>query len=229
MGIQTMRVAVLLLVAAAAVALAHETAELDSTIDFLSESETTQMAAKVGAKAAAKVGTKVKARTTMMIGENEVDSEAVSMAQAQMHAVIKKLGHKHPHFIGDMAGVENLMQELDTKVNPDCVNGIHKTTKKSCLKHGFTKLKKVLDKVDNLEKELIAERDAAIAGRRKKEKECQEQITNNDKAIAKMQAQNALSEAKRKGHFDDIDRLHTEIDDSRAKDGGGEKTSLQSL
>merc|ERR1711975_130119 len=151
------------------------------------------------------------------------------MAKKQMKKVVQKLGKKHPEFLGQIAGVEDLLQELNTKVNPDCVNGIHKTTKKSCLKHGFTKLKKILDKIDALEEELVAERDAAIAGRKKKEKECQEQISNNDKAIAKMQAQNAASEAKRKDHFDDIEKLHGEINDSRAKDGGTGKTSLQSL
>merc|ERR1712093_653763 len=146
-----------------------------------------------------------------------------------MHKVIKKLGHKHPRFIGDVAGVEDLLQEMNTKVNPDCVNGIHKTTKKSCLQHGFTKLKKILDKVDNLEIELTQERDAAIKGRREKEKECQEQISNNDAAIAKQQAENAVSQGKREDAFSNIERLHKEINESREKDGGSGKTSLQSL
>merc|ERR1712093_323192 len=146
-----------------------------------------------------------------------------------MHKVIKKLGHKHPQFIGDVAGVEDLLQEMNTKVNPDCVNGIHKTTKKSCLQHGFTKLKKILDKVDKLEEELTQEKNAAIAGRKAKEKECQEQIKNNDDAISKMQSENAAKQGKRKDAFEDIERLHGGIDDSRAKDGGSGKTSLQSL
>jgi len=217
--------AILSFVFIAAVCLALDSQPLDASMEMLQETTHSHAAAKTGVK----ISAKLKARTTMMIGEHEVDAAAVSVAKAQMHKVIKKLGHKHPQFIGDVAGVEDLLQELNTKVNPDCVNGIHKTTKKSCLKHGFTKLKKVLDKVDALENELVQERDAAIAGRRKKEKECQASISANDNAIAKLQAQNAVSQNKRKDAFANIERLHSEINDSRDKDGGAKKTSLQSL
>merc|ERR1712057_117482 len=119
--------------------------------------------------------------------------------------------------------------ELNSKVNPDCVNGIHKTSKKSCLKHGFTKLKKVLDKVDALELELIAERDGAIQGRRKKEAECKATISANDKAISQMQSQNANLHATRKNHFDKIQETIDKITDSKTKEGGSQKTSLQSM
>merc|ERR1712093_274576 len=221
----TMKVMILALVVLTALAAAAPESTLDDTTEFVDVKTNIHHAAKTGAK----LSTKLKARATMMIGEHEVDAAAVSMAKAQMHKVIGKLGQKHPEFIGQAAGLETLLQELNTKVSPDCVNGIHKTTKKSCLKHGFTKLKKVLDKVDALEDELTQEKNAAIDGRKKKEKECREQIANNDASIGKLQSENAASQAKRKDAFEDIEKLHGGINDSRSKDGGTGKTSLQSL
>merc|ERR1712178_225414 len=226
---KTFAVIALVAVAVAATSIPHETANLEEATDLLQE----RVLAKVGVSAKtatkAKIGAQVKARATVMIGEHTVDAAAVSMAKAQMHKVLHKLGQKHPHFIAESAGVESLLDELNSKVNPDCVNGIHKTSKKSCLKHGFTKLKKVLDKVDALELELIAERDGAIDGRRKKEAECKSTITANDRAIAKMQSENAAREARRQGHFAMIDKLHDRIADSKTKEGGAQKTSLQSM
>merc|ERR1712178_81079 len=226
---KTFAVIALVAVAVAATSIPHETANLEEATDLLQE----RVLAKVGVSAKtatkAKIGAQVKARATVMIGEHTVDAAAVSMAKAQMHKVLHKLGQKHPHFIAESAGVESLLDELNSKVNPDCVNGIHKTSKKSCLKHGFTKLKKVLDKVDALELELIAERDGAIDGRRKKEAECKSTITDNDRAIAKMQSENAAREARRQGHFAMIDKLHDRIADSKTKEGGAQKTSLQSM
>merc|ERR1712093_630111 len=222
---KTFAVIALMAAVVAATSIPHETANLEEATDLLQE----RVLAKVGVSAKAKIGTQLKARATTMIGEHEVDAAAVSMAKAQMHKVLHKLGQKHPHFISESAGVETLLDELNSKVNPDCVNGIHKTSKKSCLKHGFTKLKKVLDKVDALELELIAERDGAMDGRRKKEVECKATIDANDRSISKMQAENAEKEQDRQNRFDRINALHDKIADSKTKEGGAQKTSLQSM
>jgi len=223
----------LIIAAVTASSIEHETANLEEATDLLQEkvlaTAKVGASAKVAAKVAAKMGAQVKARATVMIANKEVDAAAVSMAKAQMHKVIHKLGQKHPHFIGEAAGVENLLDELNSKVNPDCVNGIHKTSKKSCLKHGFTKLKKVLDKVDALELELKAEMNDAIKGRRKKEAECKSTISANDRAIAKMQNENAVHRQDRKQRFEKIDADLVMIADSKTKEGGSQKTSLQSM
>jgi hypothetical protein len=171
----------------------------------------------------------LKARATMMIGVHEVDAAKVEMAKRKLRKYVHKLGRKHPQFIGEAAGVVSLVEELNTKVNPDCVNNKHKKSGKSCLKHGFTKLKKVLDKVDTLEMELKDEKEAAQDGRKKKEKECQTAITTNNKAVGKMQNQNKFYHAKRKYLFANIDKRHYQIGASRTSEGGAEKTSLQSL
>merc|ERR1712054_592781 len=207
----------LIIAAVTASSIEHETANLEEATDLLQE------------RVSAKVSIAGKAGATVMIGGRQVDAAAVTMAKAKMHDIVHKLGQKHPQFIGDSAGIVDLVEEMNSKVNPDCVNNKHKKTGKSCLKHGFTKLKKVLDKVDALEAELTMEKNAALDGRKKKEKECQTAIAANDKAIGQMSSENAASEQKRSDNFAAIDRLHENTGMSREKEGGNEKTSLQSM
>merc|ERR1711959_62797 len=184
---KTFAVIALMAAVVAATSIPHETANLEEATDLLQE----RVLAKVGVSAKAKIGAQVKARATVMIGEHTVDAAAVSMAKAQMHKVLHKLGQKHPHFISESAGVETLL--------------------------------------DALELELIAERDGAIQGRRKKEAECKATISANDKAISQMQSQNANLHATRKNHFDKIQETIDKITDSKTKEGGSQKTSLQSM
>merc|ERR1712054_277028 len=130
----------LIIAAVTASSIEHETANLEEATDLLQE------------RVSAKVSIAGKAGATVMIGGRQVDAAAVTMAKAKMHDIVHKLGQKHPQFIGDAAGVVDLVEEMNSKVNPDCV------------KHGFTKLKKVLDKVDALEAELTMEKNAALDG-----------------------------------------------------------------
>merc|ERR1712096_234180 len=102
--------------------------EFSTTLD---ETDFLREHANLAAGAKAKVATKDTAR-----------AQEMAMARATLHKVITKLGKRHPEMLGEAAAVEQFAKE---PLSAGKLDG------------GYTKLKKVLDKVDNLEKELKAE------------------------------------------------------------------------
>ena len=94
-------------IAVVAVTLASDSVMLDDSTELLQESVSVDLhaGAKVGAKISnkAKVANQVKARATVMIGTHELDAEEVEMAKSSLSKITRKLGARHPIFLGETA------------------------------------------------------------------------------------------------------------------------------
>jgi hypothetical protein len=101
-----------------------------------------KVSAKVSGKSGDDIAAKMSARTTMMIGTHEVDAAAVTMAKAKLKKIIEKVGAKHPEILGEAAQINSLVSQ---------------GTKAGYVAGGYARLKKILAKIDEFEKELLSE------------------------------------------------------------------------
>merc|ERR1711998_163704 len=158
-----MKLLSLFVCAVAALAIAHDTATLDEAIELVQEHTLHEAGAKMGAavavdhapktkmavsskahakksKSAASVAKKVEARSTVMIGTHELDATKVAVAQKQLNRITRKIGLRHPKFLGEAAQIQSMASH---GAEAGYVAG------------GYARLKTILEKVDAFELELI--------------------------------------------------------------------------
>jgi hypothetical protein len=177
-----MKLVALFLCAVAALSIANmetaDVANLDETTEMIHAHSEIHATAKVhakvssdsklGDKVASKVASKVAARATVMIGTHEVDSEAVSMAKAQLHKLVTKIGARHPEFLGETASVSSLVQEGTTS---------------GYVAGGYLRLRRILTKIDQFEMELDDEHKALDKKRNAEIKRCRNEKRRLQKGV----------------------------------------------
>merc|ERR1719253_649211 len=119
----------------------------------------------------AKTGTAadLKARNMVMLGEKEVSKERVHDAQKQLGEVLSHVAKKHPRYI-------QTTQDVDDFVSGDLLGESNKDGKVT-----MTKLTKILDKIDTLDKELNLE----LSTNERKVRELRRDCLNNNERNTK--------------------------------------------
>jgi len=197
-----MKYTVAIFCAVVAVAIAHETATLDETTDLIQEQAMVTAGAKtqakvstneaVSVKAASKAGSKT--RATVMIGTHELDAEAVSMAKHALKKVTMKLGARHPVFLGEAAGIADFA-----------------SSKAQYVKGGYDKLKTILIKVDEFERELEIEKQNAVDKREEQYVNCDVGGRDFNKAQEKREEDRDARKNAQTKRFAKINDLHIKI------------------
>merc|ERR1712096_55816 len=215
----TMRLLPLFLCAVASLCIANmetlESANLEEATELVHGHAEIHAAAKVQPKVAAKTPTAVsakaksgkaaatlKARATEMIGTHEFDSAEVSMAKAKLHHVVRKIGSRHPEFLGEAAQVSSLVE-----------NG----AKAGYVAGGYLRLKKILKKIDTFEDELKLEHHTLDIQRNILIRKCNKDAKDLSEAMNKFMDDSKDRSNSQKSKQDTITRKMGEIEDSKAR------------
>jgi hypothetical protein len=147
----------------------HELHSLDLEMIEEGVGMQTQSLIKQGTSAKQSTWTKedLKARNMVMLGDVATDRAKVDVAHRAIKHVLHHIGRKHPEYLLETQGMQDFVDnDLLGESNDD---------KK--LEGGFNKLKKILQKIDDLELELQKELDDEEAKRKKNREDCATQIS----------------------------------------------------
>merc|ERR1711871_1891435 len=187
---------------ALAITLAHESANLDESMDLVQEAAglDTGMTAKTGIEvenaAKTKVGGQNKARATVMIGTHELDAEEVEMAKSHLQKITMKLGARHPIFLGESAQIADFTQA---------------GTEARYVKGGYAKLTTILKKVDEFNAELVLEKDKYVNQREGQYEGCDSGDRKFNTNTKKRAAKAARMKRAQKRRYNRIQRAQANI------------------
>merc|ERR1712054_301846 len=224
----TMRLLPLFLCAVVALAVSrNDHVNLDEATDLIQEHAMIDTGAKTNAKVSAKAAVKakdavkttasakakvsstegsgVKARATVMIGTHELDAEEVSMAKAQLHKVVRKMGARHPEFLGESAQISSMVAQ---------------GSEAGYVAGGYIRLRKVLAKVDEFERELRKEHYDLDLTRKNLISRCNKEGADLAAGMTKFAADSKAAMNNQKNIASNIQRRMGEIEDSKARENG---------
>jgi len=161
--------------------------------------------AKVAAGEVKKAAAKLSARSTVMIGTHELDSEEVSMAKAKLHKIVQKIGARHPTFIGATASVSSLVEE---------------GTKSGYVAGGYARLKTILLKVDEFERELAKEHQDKQNEREREIERCNKNAAELAAGVEKFDEDSKANVEEAKQSLDGINDRMRKIEESKAREWG---------
>merc|ERR1712096_478895 len=173
----------------------------------------TATVAMVQEKTHAKAKAGAKAKATVTIWNQQFDAARVSMAKQQLTRVIAQVGHRHPEILGEAETIKHFTSEPESAEKLD---------------GGLKALGKVLNKVDELEKELEEEKRTTKIARRKRELECSRQVRISERNIRNSQTELRNQNTVMDGYGADIKKLREQIKVSESMEGGDQGASYES-
>jgi len=170
-------------------------------------------------KQAAMSKEELKARNMVMLGDVATDRAKVEAAQKAIKGVLHHIARKHPEYLIETQGMEDFVDnDLLGESNDDAK-----------LEGGFKKLKKILEKIDDLELELTKELNDEEAKRKKNREDCTRDINQLESDIASKQQE--LDDAHQQVHG--LKGKNTEAQDairaSRDAEAGSHTGSYESM